>query len=541
MQHNADTTPNAIFAQHDGGATPRRFDRSTVRSALAFGLIALVGAGLLIARAQSGKPSSALRGSAHEADTHAPALLVEAIAVRRTPVQERNVLSGQVEPYHVATVAAEVSERILSRPIQRGDRVALGAPLALLYAETAQTTLSQARNAYAQAQAARRQAESDYERAVVETDANRQQAQAQVQQALADQRRASASYAQAQAGERKALSYTRQQELRQAEDALTQAQTDERLARIELNRQTMLVREGAAAQEALDRAQATYDSAVARRQSAEQSVSLAKEGARQEDRETAAAQVAAAQAQVAAAMHQVEQARAGLRIAETRDTRLATIRHQIDGLRAQEAQAADAVRQAEIALEKRTIRAPFAGRVLATLADAGDLMNPGAPIVRLGEIGRVKVTFAVPEASRTLLRQGQPVQITVDAMSARRFKGRITALGFQADPKTRAFPIEVTVDNADEALLPNMIARLALPVGTTTQRILVPASAVAGSTAGSYVFVLDGDRARRQEVLLGAPYGDEVEVTGGLKGDEQIAATPQRLTDGARIQVNTTH
>ncbi len=156
------------------------------------------------------------------------------------------------------------------------------------------------------------------------------------------------------------------------------------------------MREGAGPQEALDRAQATYDSAVARRQSAEQSVSLAKEGARQEDRETAAAQVTAAQAQMAGATHGVEQARAGLRIAETRDTRLATLRRQIDGLRAQEAQTQDAVRQAEIALEKRTIRAPFAGRVLATLADVGDLMAPGTSVARLGRIDRVKVTFAVP-------------------------------------------------------------------------------------------------------------------------------------------------
>jgi RND family efflux transporter MFP subunit len=537
MQRDADTSRNAPFANTTRKISGRYGDQSALRPALAIGLVALVGGGLLIARAQSGKPAL-MPGQTTKAGI-APTLLVDGVTVRTLAVQEENTLSGQVEPYRTATVASEVAERILNRPIQRGDRVEKGTPLALLYAESAQTALSQARNALVQATAARRQAETDYERAVVETDANRQQAGAQVQQALADQQRASAGVTQAQAGERKTLSYTRQQELHQSEDALTQARTDERLAGIELKRQLYLVHEGASPQDALDRAQATYDSAVARRQSAEQSVSLAKEGARQEDRDTAGAQVSGAQAQVASAAHQVEEARAGLRIAETRDTRLASIRRQIDGLRAQEAQASDAVQQAEIALEKRTIRAPFSGRVLATLADVGDLMNPGTPIARLGETRRVKVTFAVPEASRLALRQGHQVAIRADAIPARTFNGRITALGFQADPKTRAFPIEVTIDNPDETLLPNMVARIPLSVGATARRVLIPASAVAAGPNGTSVFVLADGRARQQRVTLGAPYGDDVEVTAGLRGNERIAATPQRVSDGAHIQLNT--
>ncbi len=502
---------------------------------LAVGILAIVGTAFLVVRAQSGKQPPT-QNDAPKQKAAGPTLLVEAVPVRAQQVQDENALSGQVEPYHTATVAAEAAERILSRPIQRGDRVEQGAVIVSLYADTAVTALSQARNACAQATAARRQAEADYRRAVVETGASRQQARAQVNQALADQDRARAQAAQATAGERKTRSYTRQQEMRQAEDALTQARTDERLARIELDRQTYLVREGASPQDALDRARAAYDSAVARRQSAEQSVSLAKEGARQEDRDTASAQVAAAQAQVASAAQQVEQARAALRIADTRDMRLESLRQQIDGLRAQERQARDTVRQAEIALEKRTIRAPFTGRVLSTQADVGDMTGVGAPIAQLGDIRRVKVMFAVPEATRPALRQGQPVTIQTAAIPGRRFAGQITALGYQADVKSRAFPIEVTVDNPDEALLPNMVARLALPVGRASARILIPGSAITAGGEATYVFVLEAGRARRQEVTLGAPLGSEVEVLRGLKAGERIAATPQRLSDGAKIR-----
>src|SRR5262249_20766141 len=161
---------------------------------------------------------------------------------------------------------------------------------------------------------------------------------------------------------------------------------------------------------------ATHEAAAARRASAEQALSLAQEGTRQEDRDAAAAQVSSARAGIDAAGRRIDEARAALRSTGARDARLAALRGGIDALRAQEAGARDAVRQAEIALGKRTIRAPFSARVLATLTDAGEMASPGGPIVRLGAIDRVKVTFAVPEASRPSLRVGRPVRIAVDAL-----------------------------------------------------------------------------------------------------------------------------
>lgn len=495
-----------------------------------FGLAFFAVAGLLVVRAQT-RPGA----PAHPASDAAPTLRVEAVAVQAQPVQGENRLSGQVEPYHVAVVAAEAADRIMARPVRQGDRVEKGALLATLFSDTAAAALAQTQAALDQATAERRQAETDYERALVETDAARRQAQAQVALALADRQRAQALTLQAEAGERKTQTYTRRQELRQAEDALTQARTDERLAKIELDRAVTLVRQGAEAQQVLDRAQATYDAAVARRRSAEQGLSLSQEGARPEDREAASAQAAAARAQIDVAARQVDQARAGLRIADTRDTRLAVLRRQIDGLRAREAQAREAVQLARITLTKHTILAPFAGRVLATPVDVGDLTSPGTPLIRLGEVDRVKVTCSVPEASRPLLHLGQSIEVAADALPGRTFAGRISALGFQADAASRAFPIEVTVDNPKEALLPNMIARLRLPLGAPARRLLIPADAVATDGESSYVYLLQEGRTRRRTVLLGAPVGNRVEVLSGLNAGDRIAATPQRLTDGAAI------
>jgi RND family efflux transporter MFP subunit len=420
-------------------------------------------------------------------------------------------ISGQIEPYAVATVSSEVAARVTARPPDRGSHVSTGDLLAALDDASARATLDQALAALAQATAARRQLEEEYRRATQETAAAQDQARAQV--------------AQATAGERKARSFTRAQEQRQAEAALAQAQTDEHLAQIEADRYRRLVEAGAVAQQTLDRAQATYDAAVARRESAEQAASLAKEGARQEDIAAAAAQAAAA--------------RAALRGAEARPARLAALREQIAGLRAQEGEAAAAVRAARIALGKHHITAPFPGRVLETRIEAGEMAAPGAPVMKIGDIRQVKATFAVPEASRSALQEGQKVSLTADILAGRTFTGRVRVLGYEADSHARTFPVEVTVANPGERLLPGMVVRLHLNAPAQPHYALVPVASVAADGSGSYVFVLHGDRATRRPVTLGAPVGSAaVEITGGLTAGETIAATPQRLTDGARVHID---
>jgi RND family efflux transporter MFP subunit len=513
---------------------PNRFTTRLVLSLTA--LFAVGGSGLYLVHAQR-RPTPPQTHEAASTSSTGPALLVEAIPVRSRSVQDSNALSGQVEPFHIATVAAEVARPIVRRPVQQGDRVTAGATLATLETDTAQAALDQARAAAAQAVAARRQAESDLARAGVETDAARQQARAGLDQASAAERQARAQVAQADAGRQKTNTLTRRQELRQAEAGLAQARSDEKLAKIENDRNVLLVREGAAPRQSLDRTQAALEAATARHQSAEEALSLATEGARQEDIASASAQVDAADAQVRSALAQTASARAAVRIADTRDTHLESLRHQIEGLRAQEAQAVAAMRQAEISLGKSHITAPFTGRVLATLAEAGEMTAIGMPLVRLGAIDRVKVTFSVPESSRPALRLGQVVTITVDALPGQRFTGSLTALGFQADPKARSFPIEITVPNPEERLLPNMVTHLALAIDRPVARLLVPISAVTTDNGASCVFVLRDGKATRTAVKLGAPVGDQVEIVQGVQPGDCIAATPQRLTDGANVRI----
>jgi RND family efflux transporter MFP subunit len=492
-------------------------------------LLSVAGVGLQYVRAQDTKNPPTPRESQS-------AIPIDLVDVQSQVLQDSLQVNGQVEPLRETVISAEIGERVVALSAERGNRVGQGAVIAQLEDGLAKAQLAEAVAGYSQAVAGRKQAEAEYRRAVVETDAARDAAKAQVAQAEAGAKQATAQVAQAAEGERKARAFVRTQELQQAEAALRQAKADEDLQKAEYERYAYLLKEGVVGQQAYDRIQAGYRAAVARREAAEQGVSLAKEGARQEDIQSAVAQVSQAQAAVANYSAKRQEAQAALRIANTRDTRLEAIRRQIETLKAQENRSAAGVVQARILVAKHRVVAPFTGRILEKQTELGAMLGAGAPVARLGDIAQVKVTFQIPERNRPTLQVGQEVSLTVDALPGERVQGNITALGYQADPRARTFPVEVQLANPQERLLPNMVARLELSGSSPKTVLTIPLSAVAHDGAKSYVFLVEGGKAVRRDIVLGTVFGDRVAVTEGLRKGEKIVATPQRLTEGARVQ-----
>ena len=111
-------------------------------------------------------------------------------------------------------------------------------------------------------------------------------------------------------------------------------------------------------------------------------------------------------------------------------------------------------------------------------------------------------------------------------------------LGYQADPRSRTFPIEIEVDNKGEALLPDMVARIKIPSGPAKRRVLIPLSAVATEGDAAYVYRIQANRVTRQVVVLGAPSGDKVEIVSGLASGDRIADSPQRPVIGTSASFN---
>lgn len=134
----------------------------------------------------------------------------------------------------------------------------------------------------------------------------------------------------------------------------------------------------------------------------------------------------------------------------------------IDGARTALATARLELARAEVALEDRTLRAPFPGVVGLSEIDPGDRIDTDTEVTTLDDRRRLLVRFEVPEQFLGRLGVGQPLAVATWSDPDRPLEARVEALDSRVDPATRTFTVRAEVDNTDDRLLPGMSFRVAL-------------------------------------------------------------------------------
>ena len=201
--------------------------------------------------------------------------------------------------------------------------------------------------------------------------------------------------------------------------------------------------------------------------------------------------------------------------------------------------------EAKLSLSDTSVRAPFEGWISARTVDRGTLVGNATVGFSMMDTHLVKAEFAVPDVSLRMVKLGQKLPVMVDALQ-HVVPGFVTSISPQADPKTRVFSIEVTLDNPRDDVKPGMIGSLALGiVRNPTPRLGVPLSAVVRAPSdpnGFAVFRLvsrDGKSyAQAQVIQIGQTLGNTIEVTGGLSAGQRVIALGGSLVrDGQEVRV----
>src|SRR5207237_6991237 len=103
---------------------------------------------------------------------------------------------------------------------------------------------------------------------------------------------------------------------------------------------------------------------------------------------------------------------------------------------------------------------------------------------------------------------------------------------------TRTFAVEALVDNSDRRLKPGFFAKGVVLTHVDAQVLAVPEDAISTLAGVSTVYVIENGKARQQQISLGARQNKLVEVTTGLKGDEQLATTNlNQLATGVTVRL----
>ena len=209
------------------------------------------------------------------------------------------------------------------------------------------------------------------------------------------------------------------------------------------------------------------------------------------------------------------------------------------------ANAGGAVNEAKLSLSDTELHAPFAGWISARSIDRGSLVSNTTECFTIVDTHLVKAVFGVPDTTLANVRVGQRLTVTLDALQ-RAVSGVVTAISPQADPKSRVFAVEVTIENPREDVRPGMIGSLILGGAQETKpRLVVPLGAVVRAPADPQGFAVfrvsrrDGKAfAAAQTIQIGQAFGNSMEVTRGLSaGDEIIATAASLVHDGQPVRV----
>jgi membrane fusion protein (multidrug efflux system) len=210
-----------------------------------------------------------------------------------------------------------------------------------------------------------------------------------------------------------------------------------------------------------------------------------------------------------------------------------------------------AVAQQKVVVEKKQLRAPFAGRAGIITLSPGAYLSAGTAVVTLQQLDPLLVDFSVPQSELGRLQVGQHVDLTLDAYPGKTFSAELSAISPKVEPNTRNVQVEATVPNHDKGLTPGMFARVSVDVGSKRQQLTLPQAAVVYNPYGDTVYVVQPVKGKDDKgnanaptvqqtfVTTGETRGDQVAILKGLKaGTEVVTSGQMKLKNGAPIKVD---
>lgn len=200
-------------------------------------------------------------------------------------------------------------------------------------------------------------------------------------------------------------------------------------------------------------------------------------------------------------------------------------------------------------LDKKTLRAPFDGKLGLRQVDLGQFLPAGTEIATLQSLDPIFVDFLLPQQAVAQILVGEKVRAKVDAFPGRTFEGKITAINPKIDTGSRNVQVRATVSNADQKLLPGMFATVELDTGAAQRLVTLPQTAVSYNPYGSLVYIVDDKgagpdgkpqlTARQVFVTTGATRGDQVAILKGVaEGDTVVTSGQIKLRNGVPVVVN---
>lgn len=207
-------------------------------------------------------------------------------------------------------------------------------------------------------------------------------------------------------------------------------------------------------------------------------------------------------------------------------------------------QQASAAVQAKITrIDKKMIRAPFAGELGIRQVNLGQYLGEGAAIVSLQQLEPIHLDFSLPERHISQLARNQSISATVQAYPGEVFSGKIAALNPGVEQDTRSLKVRAKLDNKDKRLRPGMFAQVRIESGAPRPVLTLPDTAISYNPYGNSVFLIEqgsqGLSVQNRQVTTGQSREGRVEIVSGLQeGDRVVSAGQVKLRNGMPVSID---
>ena len=238
------------------------------------------------------------------------------------------------------------------------------------------------------------------------------------------------------------------------------------------------------------------------------------------------------------------------------------------------------VAEQQALVDKKFVRAPFAGHLGIRAVDLGQYLAPGTKMVTLQQLDPIYVDFSMPQQDLSQIAIGQKVTALSDTYPDLKFEGMIAAIDPQVDTDTRNVQVRATLKNPEHKLLPGMYANVTIEVGQPTRYLTLPQNAITFNPYGETVFLVstagklqaeqdaklkaEGQQTAHDKqtakdagaaaapatdanqlvskqvfVTVGPIRGDQIAILKGLnQGDEIVTSGQLKLKTGTAIEIN---
>ena len=296
-----------------------------------------------------------------------------------------------------------------------------------------------------------------------------------------------------QASYDKIKSGARPQEIKQAESAVLQAKINRDSAEENYLRMKKLFTEKVISQQQYEQAKNQYEIADAQHQSAQESYELVIEGAAEEDVKSVEAQV--------------RQTKAALDMAKYQ-------------------------------LKNTQVTAPISGKVTSITVSSGEMVSPSIPLLSIIDVSRIFVKVGISEKDISKIKEGQTVDLKIDAFPEEKFQGEVVSKGVAVDQISKTLEVKIEILQPEVDIPVGVFARGDILVKTNQEALIISSSALVRKKDGIYVYVIEEGIARQKEVVLGIIQDERVEILEGLSEEEEIVVLGnQELGDGLKVDV----